>query len=704
MRDTNIEALHHAADPANLRRMLARWVRRFDELSELPELSGTQQIEYLHLLRSRLLRPESARDAIATLRDPEKFYDYASYHDAVRTVQLWIQSLSLEAFPGQFGGGFNLESLSCSMGSFDELKNPLTLARIVGPFRSYFTEKFLPWVAERRFDLVGLNVTYTSQLPYALWLAREVRRVLPECYIACGGTEISDIWKYTLQRERLGDLFEGVDACVVGEGESAFVELLEGIRDGRRPASLANTVVFAADRTMTPPARIAYENLDALPTPEYELLEDRGYFSPERYVYYSPTRGCYWNRCTFCDYGLNFGTPTSPWRQRKFETVVDDLRKISTHARFVYLSVDVLAPATIVKLARAVAGEGIDVRWAAEVRLEKHFDDEACRALRESGCVCVSVGFESGCQRVLDAIDKGTKLDAIAATLGHFRDNDIAVQMMGFTGFPSETAAEALESVAFLETHRDAWTVAGLGEFILTPGAIVAMRPADFGIVEHGPYADDDIARILRFREATPVTDAERGEIEASKRALVRQHFDRPFAGGIDAPHSLFYYDRYARAFPAAVVSSFQRGRAETAEVPLVLNGRIVDDVAFDPLRCADANVVHEMRMRVGREEGRMLRAAEFAVRIDAERPPLERFERPITCFLRNDGASFPLSRDLHDVLVAIERGDRLEEAVARVSARVGADAAFLSLAAVLVPASGLAVPAADRTAVLTSV
>ena len=699
LRDTNIEALHYAADPANMRRLLARWVRRFDALSERAALGGVEQIEYRHLLRARVLQPESARDAIAVLRDPAKFYDYAGYYDAVRTIQLWLQSLSLEAFPGQFGGGFNLDALSASLCSIEELTNPLTLARIVGPFRGYFEQRFLPWAAEQRFDLIGLNVTYTSQLPYALWLARELRRVLPQSYIVCGGTEISDIWKYTLQRERLGELFAGVDACIVGEGESAFVELLEGLRAGRRPTSLANGVVFAGDRTISPPPRITYENLDALPTPEYALLEDRGYFSPTPLVYYSPTRGCYWNRCTFCDYGLNFGTPTSPWRQRKLETVIEDLRKIAGHARFVYLSVDVLAPATIVKLARVLADEGIEVRWGAEVRLERHFSADACEALRRSGCVGVSVGFESGSQRILDAIDKGTKLSDIAATLGHFHDNDIAVQMMGFTGFPSETAAEALESVAFLDLHRENWTVAGLGDFILTPGAIVAMRPGDFGIVEHGPHANDDIARILRFREATPITAAERETIEASKKTLSRQNFDRPFAGGIDAPHSLFYYDRYGTAFPGTVVNSFEREREQVEDVRLVLNGRIIDDVFFDPWRCTDADVIPEMRTRIGRDEGRVLSASEFAARIDLERPAVTRFERPMTYFLRNDGTSFPLSRDLHDVLVAIERGEQLGEAVARASARPDADVAFLSLAATLVAASGLVVPAHVRLA-----
>jgi hypothetical protein len=102
------------------------------------------------------------------------------------------------------------------------------------------------------------------------------------------------------------------------------------------------------------------------------------------------------------------------------------------------------------------------------------------------------------------------------------------------------------------------------------------------------------------------------------------------------------------------------------------------------------------MRKRIGRNEGRVLRAAEIAARLDAETEPLERFEKPMTYFLRNDGKSFPLSRDLYDVLVGVERGELLGEAIARASARPDADVAFLSFASALIAASGLVVPAHD--------
>src|SRR4029077_2745792 len=165
------EALNYLAQPNVFDELLRGWERRLETFSKKPSLSGSEQIEYQQLVRTRLLEPESARDAIATLRDPERFYDYAAYHEAVQTILTWLKSLSLDAFPGQFDHGFDLVATPCNLSSIDELSDASVLERIVGPFRRYFDDVFLPWVRNERFDVVGLNVTYTSQLPYALWLA-----------------------------------------------------------------------------------------------------------------------------------------------------------------------------------------------------------------------------------------------------------------------------------------------------------------------------------------------------------------------------------------------------------------------------------------------------------------------------------------------------------------------------------------------------
>lgn len=315
VRDTNIEALNYCARPEAIRPLIRRWAQRRHQLATQRSLSKLEQIEYSYLVRAEALEPQAPSRAIAAFKNPETFYDYAQYREAARQIELWMNSLSCSAFPGQFIG----TSLTWAGGLFNtsseaDLTNKGLLDRIVGPFREYFHDLFFPDLRHRQYDLVGISVTYTSQLPYTLWLLRELRRILPDVYLVCGGAEVSDVWKYVINRDSFARIFQEADACVIGEGETAFARILEALSRRERPAQIQNVV--CRDRhngTYAPPPSIAYEALDSLPTPDYELMSSDSYFSPHLFYYYSPTRGCYWNKCTFCDYGLNFGTPTSPW-------------------------------------------------------------------------------------------------------------------------------------------------------------------------------------------------------------------------------------------------------------------------------------------------------------------------------------------------------------------------------------------------------
>jgi hypothetical protein len=495
---------------------------------------------------------------------------------------------------------------------------------------------------------------------------------------------VSDVWKYARDPGVFADVFSSADACVVGEGETAFVELLEAVTHGRRPDAVPNCVLL--DNASPQRPRIVYEDLDRIPTPDYDLLPQGAYLSPHPLVYYSPTRGCYWNRCTFCDYGLNFGTPTSPWRERDRELVLDDLERISRDHSFVYLSVDVLAPASIVKLAHGIVERGIELRWAAEMRLEQYFDRGRCDLLRESGCVAVSVGFESGCQRILDAIDKGTRLDRIETTCRSFADAGIAVQMMGFTGFPTETMDEAMESLAFLERNRQSWTVAGLGTFVLTPGAIVAQHTERFDLDEAAPLEGSEIHRFLGFHERSgpPKSAAEESELEEAKRALSSVDFDRPFAGGIDAPHSILYYDRYGRAFPREVAASADE-RAEDDGVPLVRAAILLPHLPYDPLSLFDDDDLERLHLESRRERQRLPDADEIRRWLVDPQARLRPVIQANPALLRRDGLVVPCSAELWQVLELVDgrrsRAEILRLASGGQAARAGLYGALLEAA-----------------------
>jgi hypothetical protein len=542
VRDLNAEVYHYFTSKAVLQQLQMKWWNRVASLCIKTALTRLEQLEYRYLMQGIALDSGAVDRAAAVLRSSVDFYDVQHYSRAVETIQGLLRALSCEGIPGQFTDSFSLAENIFSLSNVSDLTNCELLERLANPF-SMFLNPTIEQIAAEPYDLFGIGVTYTSQLPYALWLVRRLRALKPNGFIVLGGTEISDCWKYSVPQDVFYNIFDGADACVIGEGEEALLALCKLCNDENVSMPIPNTVFLAAGRQQK--VSITYIDLRKLPTPDYSMLNSEAYLSPETISYYSPTRGCYWNRCTFCDYGLNFGTPTAPWRQRPLPTVIDDLRSIARNARFVYLSVDVLAPGALVRLAQALVLANIELKWAAEIRLERYFTAERCKLLAKSGCIAVSVGFESGSQRILDRIDKGIDISAVKETICNLHTAGIAVQLMGFTGFPSEGPADITSTLQFLQETQPFWSVAGIGRFTLTPGAIVARDPKKFNLHQIRHPRGQEVCRSLDF-EPNPSLDPQlRSVRQVIDNLCGRGFFDRPFAGGIDSFHSILFYDRY---------------------------------------------------------------------------------------------------------------------------------------------------------------
>lgn len=641
VRDLNIEALEFAWQPSELMTLKTFAEARLEELNRRESLSGLEQMEYVLCNRSRAISAGDMVSAVSTLRDPSKFYNYALYKRAVKTLTNWLEVLSIRGIPGQFTAGFNFELRGIvDYSSVLELTSREIVDRVNEPFRGYFEARVSPILEELQPSIVGISAIYTSQLAPSIWLARKIKACLPKAKIVVGGTEVSDVFKYT-QIADFCAIFQDFDACVVGEGETAILGIVSSLAAcGSIDPFIANTVLPALGRKVS---GVHYENVARLPTPDYSNWGSAGYLSPEPAVYYSPTRGCYWNRCTFCDYGLNSGKPTSPWRQRTISMIVEDLRTISKHARFIYFSVDVLAPGALVRLAAAIVEASLDIRWATEIRLEQSFSIEACRMLRRSGCVAVSFGFESASQRILDLLDKGVRSNQVSEIGWNFRQAGIAVQMMGFTGFPSETEEEARSTVNFLKENLS-WTVAGIGTFALTPGSIVARDMTRFGVVPCNQASAGRINREIKFLTLADLDGAKSFDLEAEKLSLSTADFDRPFAGGIDSAHSMMFYDKFGTDFPRNTIKSTQ---AAPHSRLVGFDGVFVTNSNFDMMQMFDAVDVRRMR-----EEG-VSDELNFEGRVAAI-PTLERGNEMGAFFVRYDGRVVPVSDDLIPLLSPI--------------------------------------------------
>ncbi|MEX3716005.1 radical SAM protein [Cytobacillus horneckiae] len=665
--DTNIEALHYTMQPEESERIIKGIEKRRIYLENKGQLNKLEELELYYSWKAKNFDNSKLRTAIDVLQDEDKFYDYSLYRPAVEIISSWVSIITLLGFPGQFNGFSVPVNTHFNLYSIGDLTNEDVINRVSNPFVGYYNNVFMQYLNSNNYSVLGINVTYTAQLPFALYISNLVKKEHPELKILFGGTAIADVWKYIIDKKRFFEIFNNVDACTVGEGESAFVSILTNVKNNEPLSPTANVLLHPKyGHEVKEHIPIKYENIEELPTPDFNKLPWEKYLSPHPYIYYSPSRGCYWNKCTFCDYGLNFDSPTSPWRQYSLEKIVEDLRILSKNYKFIYFSVDVLAPAMLLKLAQRIIDEGIDIRWGAEIRLEKYWSVERCTMLKQSGCTAISVGFESGNQRILNLIDKGTKIEQVKETIKHFTEAGIGVQMMGFTGFPTESLEDAMDSVNFLYENKHNWTFGGLGTFVLTKGAIVAQKPKDFGISNVKSYKGDDIAWQLYYTNTVGGYDEDEEILVKGKGSLRKNHFERPWVGGVDSPHTMFYHDVFGTQIIDEIIkpNNLIEMEKNKPDLTVYLNGVVqkgIDKYPVDKLfnESSFAQFVNKYR-----DNGVGLDSKEIKGKLVNDLKFPEESNKDTKYFLRNDGRLFPFPKKMLEFLEFFNNGKTLNDAM----------------------------------------
>jgi anaerobic magnesium-protoporphyrin IX monomethyl ester cyclase len=400
-------------------------------------------------------------------------------------------------------------------------------------------------IAAMRPALVGLTIPFISQLEHSLALAARLKQ--RGVSVAIGGPIAAKFYKYIGDVTELKVLDFAIDYLATGEGETLIGRLADHCQRGSELGDVNNLVDVRDPR---PLKTFFFENVDALPPPNYGVWDYDLYASPKPGALYSPTRGCYWNKCSFCDYGLAMNAPTSPWRTRKPEHVVEDLRLASGHAKHFFFSVDVLSPAYALKISEALIASDLRIKWMADFRLEKSFRTENTKVFARAGCLGAAFGMESADQDVLDIINKGTEVQRLESLVASFADAGIPVQLMGFTGHPGETRHQAQATLDRAEAMLESAATVALGKFGLTPGSDIARRPDHYGIdVHYDPSGDAAIPWEMDWTHREPIDVYPKDDFAHSLRLI--RGFPYPFLGATSTLHSLLYFEKNPQApFP----------------------------------------------------------------------------------------------------------------------------------------------------------
>jgi len=402
--DANLSAYLHLLDPGRL-----------------SEAAGSAPSTAVH----RALRHRAS--SLDLLRSPAALASFPRYATAVRHLNTAL------AVWGRVGGNEHL-----TLGDYDRSDlspfAPDDLERLAAGgaeslFTRYFEDVLLPQVEALRPRLISLSINYRHQVLPAFEIAGLLRRKLGVPVVGGGGIFTS--WRQALCRLDLR--FSCFSRIVFGPGEGP----LTAIAAGQAPAG---------EYFLEGESEIGFR-------PDYSFARFADYLSPVPVLPLSASRGCYWQRCLFCP---EAAAPTHPYAGLEPAPFLDLLADSALRhgVRHFHFTDNALPVPVLRRLAAGGAPAGIS--WHGFVRFEKALlDPELATGLAASGCAMLQLGLESGSQRVLDRLKKGTQLGQVAAILSNLKMAGIASYVYVMLGTPGENGEDAELTLRFLEEHAE---------------------------------------------------------------------------------------------------------------------------------------------------------------------------------------------------------------------------------------------------------
>lgn len=303
-------------------------------------------------------------------------------------------------------------------------------------------DQMLDQIKKEKPDFVAFSVVYSSQAFYVYALLKELNKL----------KENNTEFKY-LQTVIGGPSINNKLKSVANKTLSSELELLKLIRGMEVPDN----------------------KLDFKYSLDYSIYKLNDYFTPHSIIPIKTSSTCFYQQCTFCAH-------YAPGKYYEYDLSIIKKSIVESKQKYFFFIDDMIPMNRLLEIAKML--KPLNVYWTCQLRPTKDHTYDNLKELYASGLRLVLWGLESGNDRVLGLIKKGTNSQDIAQVLKNSRNAGIGNVTYVLLGFPGETKEEFISTIDFLTANKKNIDLLSVSVFGLQNGTPVYNNPEKYGITK----------------------------------------------------------------------------------------------------------------------------------------------------------------------------------------------------------------------------
>ena len=357
----------------------------------------------------------------------------------------------------------------------------LPLQDIVSLLISSFSEEIdslIDIILKRPEPIVGFSTNYLS-IHVVNHIAKIIKNRSSDKLLVVGGPGC--FWDYDRSAIEPGL----VDIFVSGEGEKPFHKIVKNFYNNISLENIPGTVFVKNKEEVINGSIDPVADLDSIPYPDFKNLDLNDYGLGEKNIRTLPlltSRGCI-SKCTFCvDHMM-----CSPFRMRDPRSVVNEIKfHIEENGVKNFSFNDLLCNGDLKKLkefSELIKGESLDIEWGSYAVARGDMSLKLLKSLKDSGCMALCYGVESGSDRVLKIMRKIYTASDAERVLRLTKEAGIRATFNIIIGYPGERRKDFKQTLRFVKRNKDYTNgIINVSTLFINPTADLGMRPEKFEI------------------------------------------------------------------------------------------------------------------------------------------------------------------------------------------------------------------------------